>query len=282
MVSVVVPTFNSEKTIELCLKSVKAQTYKEIEIVVVDNYSRDETVRIAKKYAKNVHSCGGERSRQRNFGIRKAKGDFIFYLDSDMTLDRGVVSECVSTIKKKVALYIPEIIEGDNFLTKVLNFERTFYNETVIDATRFVRKDALLKAGLFDENLIACEDWDLDRRLSKFGKFGSITSPLYHLQYGLTLKKMLAKKFYYSKFVKRYIEKCGRDATVRKQFGFRYRYFQVFLENGKWKKLIRNPIYALCMLGLKVIVGAVYLYFINSERFSSRGGQENRSLQQKV
>lgn len=260
MVSVVIPTYNSEKTIELCLKSVKAQNFKDIEIIVVDNYSRDKTLQIAKKYTSQVYLCGGERSKQRNFGIKKASGEFIFYLDSDMVLTRNVVRECVHRIKGKIALFVPEIIEGNSFLTKILNFERGFYNATPVDATRFIRKEILLKAGLFDENLIACEDWDLDRRLLKLGKFGEITSPLCHLQYDLTIKKYINKKKYYANYTLRYVEKWGADDPVlRKQFGFKYRFFQVFVENGKWRKLIKKPVYGICMYLMKILLGFIYI-----------------------
>jgi glycosyltransferase involved in cell wall biosynthesis len=55
LVSVIIPTKNSAKTIEKCLKSVKDQTYKNIEIIVVDNFSTDGTYEIAKKYTEKVY-----------------------------------------------------------------------------------------------------------------------------------------------------------------------------------------------------------------------------------
>ena len=61
LVSVIIPTKNSTRTIEICLQSIKKQSYPKIEITVVDNYSRDKTKEIAQKYAK-VYNKGTERS----------------------------------------------------------------------------------------------------------------------------------------------------------------------------------------------------------------------------
>ena len=52
LVSVIIPTYNSEKTLPLCLESIKRQTYKNIEVIIVDNFSVDRTVDIAKRYVK--------------------------------------------------------------------------------------------------------------------------------------------------------------------------------------------------------------------------------------
>ena len=62
MVSVVIPTYNSERTLEKCLKSIVDQTYKNIEIIIVDKFSEDKTVEIAKSYgARIIQDYGRER-----------------------------------------------------------------------------------------------------------------------------------------------------------------------------------------------------------------------------
>ncbi|MEM2126856.1 MAG: glycosyltransferase family 2 protein, partial [Candidatus Bathyarchaeia archaeon] len=100
LVSVVIPTFNSEKTIEDCLKSIKNQTYRNIEIIIVDNYSQDKTIKIAKKYDVLIFSKKLGRSAARNFGAKKTMGDFLLFLDSDMVLTPKVIQECVEKIIK--------------------------------------------------------------------------------------------------------------------------------------------------------------------------------------
>ena len=60
LVSVTIPTFNSEKTLEKTLENVKNQTYKNIEIIIVDSYSDDKTLEIAKKSNVNIVMCRGK------------------------------------------------------------------------------------------------------------------------------------------------------------------------------------------------------------------------------
>lgn len=265
LISIIITTKNEERNIGNCLKSVLAQSYpkKNIEIIVVDNNSTDRTKEIALGYTEKVYNKGHERSIQKNFGIEKSKGIFFLHLDADMILSGNVIKECVGKIQSNsniVALYIPEKIIGRGFWRKIRNFERSFYNGTVIDGVRFINKEKFLETGGFDEKMYACEDWDLDKRLKKIGKFDIIKSPLYHNESEFSLKKYLAKKEYYSKNINVYIKKWGRnDPNIKKQFGFYYRYFGVFVENGKWKKLLRHPILAGGMYFLRLMVGLKYL-----------------------
>ena len=140
----------------------------DVEIIVVDNNSSDNTVEIAKRFTDKVYNKRPERSAQRNYGVKNAKGKYVLYLDADMVLCENVTQECISKCEKEdyVALYIPERIIGNSFWIKVRDFERSFYNSTVMDCARFVRKDAFEKVGGFNESLTGPEDWDFDRRLT--------------------------------------------------------------------------------------------------------------------
>ena len=264
MVSVVITTKNEEKHIETCLKSIKAQSFaaEEIEIIVVDNGSTDATKEISRRFTDNVFNFGPERSAQRNFGIRKARGKYVLYLDADMIVSQGVIKECVQKCEKDncVALYIPEKIVGEGFWIKVRNFERSFYDATVIDCVRFLKLDVFLECGGFDEALTGPEDWDFDRRIKKLGKTDIINMPLDHNEGQFRLIPYLVKKGYYSRTFEGYINKWGRnDMIVRKQLGFVYRFFGVFFENGKWKRLISHPLLTLGMYFLRVLVGIVFI-----------------------
>ena len=69
LVSVVITTRNEEKNIENCLMSIQEQTYKHIEIIVIDNNSSDKTKELSKQYTNKVFNQGPERSAQRNYGM---------------------------------------------------------------------------------------------------------------------------------------------------------------------------------------------------------------------
>src|SRR3990172_7363179 len=83
LVSIVVPTKNSSRTLSECLRSIREQTYPSIEIIVVDDYSSDNTRQIALMFSATIVLCGGERSRQVNQGVKIAQGEFVYRVDSD-------------------------------------------------------------------------------------------------------------------------------------------------------------------------------------------------------
>src|SRR5947208_16043777 len=111
LVSVIIPTKNSERTIRRCLESVCAQTYRNFEIVVVDNFSSDATVQIAKEYADLVLLAGPERSSQVKLGAANSKGYFIYKIDSDFVLEPSVLEKAVRVAvdDRAVGVVIPNL-----------------------------------------------------------------------------------------------------------------------------------------------------------------------------
>ena len=93
LVSCIITTKNEEKVIKSLLSSIKTQSYKNFEIVLVDNYSTDKTRQIAKVFSARIFNKGPERSVQRNYGVTVSKGDYVLILDADMTLDKNVLKE---------------------------------------------------------------------------------------------------------------------------------------------------------------------------------------------
>jgi len=265
LVSIIITTKNEERNIENCLKSIIRQDFSraEAEIIVVDNDSTDKTKEIARRYTEKVFDRGPERSAQRNFGVQKSSGEYILYMDADMILSRDVIKNCVSKIESDselAGLYISEKIRGKGFWGKVRNFERSFYDGTVIDAVRFVKKEIFIETGGFDENLTGPEDWDFDKKIRKKGRAELIKTPIFHNEEDFNLKKYLERKEYYSRDFQKYISKWGKnDPDVKKQFGFYYRFIGVFVENGKWRRLIQHPILAAGMIFLRFLVGVKHL-----------------------
>src|SRR3989338_2417124 len=106
LVSVIVPTKNSEKFLEKCLTSIKNQTYKKIELIVVDNNSTDKTKKIAEKFTNKTFIHGPERSSQRNYGAKKSSGKYLYFVDSDFLLDENVISQCLKEITNHDAIVV--------------------------------------------------------------------------------------------------------------------------------------------------------------------------------
>jgi len=288
LVSIIINTKNEEKNIQNCLKSIKAQSYKNIEIIIVDNNSADKTKEISKKYTKKVFNMGPERSAQKNYGILKiSKGKYVMHIDADMILSPSLVKACVDLLEKRksIALHIPEIVLGRKYFSKVRRFERRFYDGTSIDGARFFLREIFIQINGFNEKLYACEDWDLDKKIKKTGKIDLLKQEekitdwklknlilekgvnpkkygcvIYHNESEFDLGKYLKKKEYYSDNFDEYIEKWGKeDKDIKKQFGFFYRFFGVFVENGKWKRFISKPHLIFGMYFLRFLVGITFI-----------------------
>ena len=274
-VSVIITTRNEEKHIKNCLESIIKQTYPQdkIEIIVVDNNSEDSTKDLAKAYTDKVYNFGSKRAAQLNFGVRLAKGAYILFPDADMILSEDILSECVKKCELEGldALYIPERIVGKGFWIKARDFERSFYNASCIDCVRFVRRERFLELDGFDENLdFGPDDWDFDRRVRETGRMGTIEAPIYHNEGGFSFRKYLNKKTYYITSFNKYIQKWGcDDPVIKKQFGLLYRYFRVYLENGKWKRLLMHPVLTLGLYFLRFMVGLQYISATRSKNISS-------------
>ena len=123
-----------------------------------------------------------------------------------------------------------------------------------------MRRSALEAVGGYDEALVACEDWDLDRRLLASGvRVAATRGGLLHNEARQDMKALLKKKAYYSKSVAAYRGKWNDDEVCRRQFGLFYRYFGVFAEKGKWLRLLRHPILSAVMYFERIAVGFTYL-----------------------
>lgn len=211
LVSIIITTKNSGRTLEKLLVSIKKQTYVQIETILVDNSSTDKTASIAKKYTDKVFQKGPERSAQRNFGISKSKGEYLLILDSDMVLEKDVVNECVDKIKsnpKLGAIIIPERSFGEGFWSAVKAFERKINEgEAYFEAARFFLKSVVNEVGGYDEAITGPEDWDLPQRVAKRYPIGRIKEYINHDEGNHSLMGLAKKKYYYGLSVHKYLKK---------------------------------------------------------------------------
>lgn len=133
-VSVNVRTFNSQKTLEKTLKSVKNQTYRNIEVIVSDGYSKDRSVEIAKSYGAKVHYVAklGD-ARYQDYKI--SRGKYLLSLDSDQVLDPKVIERCVNLCENErfdaVTISEKSIIQNNTLIEKLIA-----YDKWVIDQNR--------------------------------------------------------------------------------------------------------------------------------------------------
>ncbi|MCW4047207.1 MAG: glycosyltransferase [Candidatus Bathyarchaeota archaeon] len=246
MVSVVIPTFNSEQFLEICLCSIVKQTYFHVEIIVVDNYSADKTREIAQRYG-NVVSYRGLRSTARNVGVNLAEGELILSIDSDMELTPNVIHECVDKAENGYdAVIIPEFSIGNGFWAKCRALEKEcYFGDDLIEAARFFKKKTFETIGGYNSELVFGEDWDLNLKLKDAGcKIGRTTSFIKHHEGALSLRKVVQKKHYYGKtlsiYQKNHPEQARRQLKIIRP---------AFLKN--WRKLYSDPVHTFGMLLMK-------------------------------
>jgi glycosyltransferase involved in cell wall biosynthesis len=264
-VSVIIATKNEEEHIADCLASLQKQTMKADEVIVVDNHSSDKTVQIAKQFTKHVYIHGNERSMQRNFGARKAIGDYILFLDADMVLTESVVEECIKMSKgnkKIVAIIIPEESIGEGFWAQCKALEKSYYiGNDDVEAPRFFNKKIFLQVGGYDENLISAEDWELSQRIRHHGILARVKAKILHNEGRLSLTQTIEKKYYYAQKYRNYEKKISD--TTQKQQTILSRYSLFFSHP---QKLFANPILGLGMLFMKTCeFGAGALGYLTSK-----------------
>ena len=109
LVSVIIPVYNVQQYLPQCLESVCNQTYSRIEIIVVDDGSKDTSGTIADEYAEKderitvIHKANGGLSSARNEGIDHAKGEYYLFVDSDDYIDPETVERLLGAMLKQDA-----------------------------------------------------------------------------------------------------------------------------------------------------------------------------------
>src|SRR3989344_9240167 len=104
LVSVIIPVYNEEQSIGECLKSLKIQTYRPIEIIVVDDGSGDQTVNVISNYKSQITNLKLFKQKHlgpgpaRNFGASHASGEILVFVDADMTFDKNFMKDLVKPI----------------------------------------------------------------------------------------------------------------------------------------------------------------------------------------
>ncbi len=180
-VSIVIPTYNSGETIACCLKSVQAQTYSSIEVIIVDNLSRDDTTRIAEDFGARVIRQNSTPALARNLGIVSSTGKYVLFVDSDQVLSRSVVTDCVRRCHSENVgmVRIPEIFVGRDFWSTCSAVWKNYYwkveqkygtgGYVLSGEPRFFLKEQIVLAGMLDPALRWGEDYNLYEKLKKIG-----------------------------------------------------------------------------------------------------------------
>jgi glycosyltransferase involved in cell wall biosynthesis len=197
-VSVILPTHNRAALLPRAIRSVLHQTYRDLELIVVDDASTDATPDVIKSFHTDprVRYIRLERNQRaaaaRNVGIKAAKGELIAFQDDDDLWLIEKLSQQVPALLaggEQVGLNLcghirldsggPIYVGGDEYF-KAIDFANGFRLLALIATPGWlVRRSALDRAGLFDERIKSLDDLELALRLSKVCRFNHINEPLF-------------------------------------------------------------------------------------------------------
>lgn len=253
-VSFIVPTRNSARTLQACLRSLVQQDLEDVEVVVVDNHSSDGTLAIAEEWADTVVTAGPERSAQRNLGAFLSRGDVVVFIDSDMVLEPGVardIREAFDAPTRPGALVIPELAFGTGFFARCRALEKRLYlGDGTVEAVRAIDRKLFEEVGGWDEDLTAGEDWELTDRIKATGcELGRTEQRIWHDEGHIKLRETFTKKGYYGRWVADYVKRPGGSRKLVRTSLF-----------SRLDELAAHPVHAAGMITLKSVEAAGLAY----------------------
>ncbi len=271
LVSVVIPTYNREETLPLAIDSALAQTYENLEIIVVDDCSTDGTMELIKtKYAEDIqliqHTENRGGSAARNTGINAASGKYIALLDSDDEWAPQKIEKQVLRLEELsgewVAAYTDYYQTRQSKLIEIFDniFSRTSGQEggeEIIkdvltkqfahggSSSLLIRADVLKEIEGFDERFQRHQDIELLLRLLQCGKLAYVDEELFHkndsgdpsLEAVISSDQLYRERF--SSLIEDY-ERRGVDVTGIQN----YRLAKFYFRNGLFQKGFHNLRYA--------------------------------------
>jgi len=210
LVTITIPTYNSAKSLALCLQAVKGQTYGKIEVNIIDNFSSDTTVKVARQFkVRTIVQRSSSLLEARYEGVKRANGTYVLILDSDQILAPDTVERAVSLVKKnrvdmialeegvyRVNTIVERLFQLDRMLINKLNdlspftgviMPRFFKRTLLMNAYKHIPQELLRDTGGPDHAVVYYEAWCISKRV------GVLSSSVNHIEpsnLGLLMRKM--------------------------------------------------------------------------------------------
>lgn len=191
-ISIIVPIYNSEKTLQNCIESLLSQSYKNIEIILVNDGSNDGTEKSIKdKYISNSQIKYYRQnnygvSKTRNYGIIEATGDYIFFMDADDILDKTVIENLVNNLNKNELICISSRIINNNKKVDNCYKKSEYTRDELIHEILLGNILGVVWGYLFETNIIKKMEFD--------EKTGYLEDTIFLIEY---LKKSKINKIHY-------------------------------------------------------------------------------------
>ena len=286
LISVIIPTFNSEKYIQQCISSVLNQTYENYEIIVVDNNSTDSTVSIIKSFNSDKIKIiyvfnNGNISISRNLGIKNSIGSWIAFLDSDDFWEKNKLSLISKKFSEYNLIFHNMNILKNNKIIKTFNFLFSKLNEKyfslienmcikgnpIINSSVVVKKKFLLQVGLISEN-----EPSFTNDYHTWLKISLITDKFYYekrklgtyLLHDQNYSHNIKNYYYYMKCVAQFKKHLSNKAKKKIIGYYYYEKAKNLLKNGQNKKSLKYFFKSFLLSDLDVKIKSltkIILYF---------------------
>jgi len=226
LVSIAIPTYNNKKTLRKTLESVKNQSYKNIEVIIVDSNSNDGTLEIIKEFSGiKVYQYEGTLLGARELGVRKSKGEFVVLVDSDHVLGKDTIKNSTEKMKnfdmaffyersfkpKKLLeiLYDADRVLTQNYLSDYIEpvggtvLPRFYKRKILVKAFKSIPKKILPLCVAHDHAIIYYEARKLSKKVVMLG---SEKSPAIWHQEPWSWKNLFKKTYRYGVTTRKLIE----------------------------------------------------------------------------
>ncbi len=209
-ISIIIPLYNSEKTLEKCLHAIFNSKYQNFEVLVVDDGSKDNSLKIAESFPCNIlklkHNQGA--SVARNWGAKNAKGDILLFIDSDIVIKSDTLNQFADSLKSYPAVF--GIYSQKPGVDGLLSLYQNFYAHKSIKETKeltsmfysycaAIKKEIFDKVGGFDESWVRAtfEDVEFGMRVTANGHQIYLNKDIEVVHYNYYTIKRFIKNYYY-------------------------------------------------------------------------------------
>jgi glycosyltransferase involved in cell wall biosynthesis len=234
VISIIVPTRSSARTLSRLLSSLTQSEYKNFEVVVNDDLRTDDNTKetivafrrrgLAVSYLRENLS----RAQARKRAAESANGEILLHLDADMQVTTHLLGECADLIDTGYdALVIPEESYGTTYWAKCKGLEKRCYTGVdEIESLRCLRRSSYEEVGGHDPRLVFSEDKDLDLRVRASGaKIGRTTHYLLHDEGSLKLLETVRKKIAYADTADLFAKEHPQAFAWQRNILMRYRLY---------------------------------------------------------
>ncbi len=218
LVSVIIPTYNSGRTLQECLSALTTQRYQDIEIIITDSFSKDRTKEIARHFTNTIIDAESL-ALARKKGVELAKGKYILFLDSDQIINPDTIELSVKVCEEEdfdgVTHFERSKIYKNTLVERLINYDKWIFHSEEDDdpiygtaEPRFFKADFVKRIDFLDNPPITFELAIINLKMNKMGaKIKFINAYIYHYEtftFAQVARKFFRYGFYYIPALKRF------------------------------------------------------------------------------